>query len=96
MTAEVKMLAPTIPLDEADALLLRAMASDIIELQAALGTEYERHLDTIAKIKPALEKARADYQSLVDMFAKKYIKQPGRIDFRPELGAFVTRGPSEE
>ena len=79
-------------LSEEDADLLRTTAASVVELQAELGAEYERHLAARERITLSLDNARKQYLALVEAFSTKYVKQPGSYDFRPELGAFVTRG----
>lgn len=87
--APVATLEEKIVLPEDDLELVQQSWSDIIDAQAELGVEYERHMNEAARLKNQIDQSRADYRALVDVLAKKHVKRPGKFDFRPELGAFV-------
>lgn len=82
----------TIVLEQGDMEFFHASFGAIREAQALLGAEYDRHLVEVERLKKEIEQRRVECQSLVDLFARKYVRWPGKFDFRPEVGAFVRVG----
>lgn len=79
----------TVALSAEDRVLVETLMNEVRARQTELGAEYERHLVAAAALKGSIERARAEFQSMVGALARKYIKGPGRYDFRLETGEFV-------
>ena len=82
-------LGEVLRLEEDELRMVLRRLDKISELQHSLGVEYERHLETIKKIKSELDDSRRSYASLVDALAEKHVKKSGKYNFRPELGGFT-------
>lgn len=96
MSDEKQQMAPVASLEEKiglppeDLELVHRACASIADAQNDLGAEYERHMNEAMRLKNQIDQSRAEYRALVDVLAKKHVRQrPGRFDFRPELGAFV-------
>jgi len=58
-------------------------------LEAALAREAQRHESEKQELLRAVSARRERMNALVGVLASKYVKGPGRFDFKPDLGAFI-------
>lgn len=83
------MQVDTVQVSESDALFAQEEASHIGLALQALGEELTRHEAAKAALLARHAEATQVYHSHVTRMTRQYIKDPGRWDYRPDIGAFV-------